>query len=64
MLTDPLPAITLLHGVGMKLMAASDAGALADAYRRNRAYLAPQYLKIAGQWQDHVLFQRILQGPL
>ena len=106
MLTDPLPALTLLHGVGMRLMAASDAGALADAYLRNRAYLAPweplredsyftaagqeaviatklalyeagtevqgferiglapQYLKIAGQWQDHELFQRILQGPL
>ena len=30
----------------------------------DRIGLAPQYLKIAGQWQDHVLFQRILQGPL
>ena len=29
-----------------------------------RIGLAPQYLKIAGQWQDHELFQRILQGPL
>ena len=25
-----------------------------------RIGLAPQYLKIAGQWQDHLLFQRIL----
>ena len=56
MLTDPLPAITLLHGVEMKLMAASDAGALAEAYRRNRAYLAPweplredSYFTAAGQ---------------
>jgi ribosomal-protein-alanine N-acetyltransferase len=23
--------------------------------------LAPSYLKIAGSWQDHVLFQRILE---
>ncbi|WP_354182046.1 GNAT family protein [Arthrobacter sp. UYP6] len=26
--------------------------------------LAPQYLKIAGRWQDHLLFQRILEDPL
>lgn len=25
--------------------------------------LAPAYLKIAGQWQDHVLFQRICDAP-
>ena len=25
--------------------------------------LAPLYLKIAGQWQDHLLFQRILEAP-
>jgi [ribosomal protein S5]-alanine N-acetyltransferase len=25
--------------------------------------LAPQYLKIAGQWQDHVLFQLVNSGP-
>ena len=24
--------------------------------------LAPKYLKIAGQWQDHILFQRILES--
>lgn len=24
--------------------------------------LAPKYLKIAGQWQDHVLFQRIIES--
>ena len=29
-----------------------------------RIGLAAQYLKIAGRWQDHELFQRILQGPL
>ena len=56
MLTDPLPAITLLHGVGMNRMAASDAGALADAYLRNRTYLAQweplredSYFTAAGQ---------------
>lgn len=27
----------------------------------SRYGLAPKYLKIAGQWQDHVLFQRILE---
>ncbi|WP_219816559.1 hypothetical protein [Arthrobacter sp. Y81] len=25
------------------------------------AHVAPAYLKIAGSWQDHVLFQRILE---
>lgn len=30
----------------------------------DRIGLAPQYLKIAGKWQDHVLFQRILQAQL
>lgn len=25
---------------------------------------APQYLKIAGRWQDHLLFQRILEPPV
>jgi len=24
---------------------------------------APRYLRIAGEWQDHVLFQRILEDP-
>jgi ribosomal-protein-alanine N-acetyltransferase len=27
-----------------------------------RIGVAPDYLKIAGRWQDHVLFQRILHG--
>lgn len=27
-----------------------------------RIGLAPQYLKIAGEWQDHLLFQKILVG--
>jgi ribosomal-protein-alanine N-acetyltransferase len=27
-----------------------------------RIGVAPQYLKIAGRWQDHVLFQRILHA--
>lgn len=27
----------------------------------SRYGFAPQYLKIAGQWQDHILFQRILE---
>ena len=28
----------------------------------DRIGLAPQYLKIAGRWQDHLLFQRILEA--
>ena len=27
-----------------------------------RIGFAPAYLKIAGKWQDHVMFQRILHG--
>ncbi|VXC20691.1 Putative ribosomal N-acetyltransferase YdaF [Microbacterium sp. 8M] len=26
--------------------------------------LAPRYLRIAGEWQDHLLFQRILEDPV
>jgi len=26
--------------------------------------LAPRYLRIAGEWQDHVMFQRLLDSPL
>lgn len=41
MLTEPLSATTLLHGIRMEVMAASHADALAAGYRRNRTYLAP-----------------------
>ena len=36
MLTEPLPAADLLHGVRLQVMNASDADALAAAYRLNR----------------------------
>ena len=29
-----------------------------------RIGLAPRYLLIAGRWQDHVLFQRLLDAPI
>ncbi|GGM50419.1 GNAT family N-acetyltransferase [Microbacterium saperdae] len=29
-----------------------------------RIGLAPRYLRIAGSWQDHVLFQRLLEEPV
>ncbi|PZR52200.1 GNAT family N-acetyltransferase [Xylanimonas oleitrophica] len=47
-----LEAATLLHN-----------GASQAVLARNgfeRVGLAPRYLRIAGRWQDHVLFQRIL----
>lgn len=41
MLTEPLPVATLLHGVRLRVIDPSDAGALAAAYRLNRSHLAP-----------------------
>lgn len=29
-----------------------------------RIGVAPRYLEIAGEWQDHVLFQRLLEQPI
>ncbi|MCC3301796.1 GNAT family N-acetyltransferase [Arthrobacter sp. zg-Y895] len=41
MLSEPFPATQLLHGVRLRVADLSDADALAAAYDRNRAYLAP-----------------------
>ena len=49
------------------------AGTLRDNLRSQRVLVhngfvsfgvAPAYLKIAGQWQDHVLFQKVNPSPL
>jgi len=29
-----------------------------------RIGIAPKYLRIAGEWQDHILFQLLLEEPL
>lgn len=45
---------TLLHNVGSQ-----------QVLERNgftRIGVAPSYLKIAGRWQDHILFQRVASG--
>jgi ribosomal-protein-alanine N-acetyltransferase len=47
-----LQAATLLHN------AASQRVLAANGFER--IGIAPKYLRIAGEWQDHVLFQRIL----
>ncbi|MCC9205091.1 GNAT family N-acetyltransferase [Arthrobacter sp. zg-Y769] len=41
MLSEPLPAPQLLHGIRLRVADLSDAEALAAAYQRNRSYLAP-----------------------
>ncbi|WP_309064226.1 GNAT family N-acetyltransferase [Microbacterium sp.] len=45
-------ASTLVHNVASQRVH--------EANRFERIGLAPQYLRIAGRWQDHLLFQRIL----
>lgn len=47
-----LQAATLLHNIGSQRVL-SGAGF-------ERIGLAPKYLRIAGEWQDHLLFQRLL----
>ncbi|MGP6171151.1 GNAT family N-acetyltransferase [Microbacterium sp. A204] len=49
-----LQAATLLHN------AASQRVLAANGFER--IGMAPKYLRIAGEWQDHYLFQRILRG--
>jgi ribosomal-protein-alanine N-acetyltransferase len=51
-----LQAATLPHNV------ASQRVLTANGF--SRIGLAPRYLRIAGEWQDHVLFQTILEEPL
>jgi ribosomal-protein-alanine N-acetyltransferase len=51
-----LQAATLPHNVGsQRVLAASGFEQIG---------LAPRYLRIAGEWQDHLLFQRLLEEPL
>ncbi|GII97891.1 [SSU ribosomal protein S5P]-alanine acetyltransferase [Sediminihabitans luteus] len=45
-------AATLVHNAGSQRVLATNGF--------EQIGLAPRYLKIAGRWQDHVLFQRIL----
>jgi ribosomal-protein-alanine N-acetyltransferase len=49
-------AATLVHNVASQRVL--------DANGFERIGLAPRYLRIAGAWQDHVLFQRLLEEPV
>lgn len=51
-----LQAATLLHNLGSQRVLAANGF--------ERIGLAPKYLRIAGEWQDHLLFQRLLEEPL
>jgi ribosomal-protein-alanine N-acetyltransferase len=51
-----LQAATLLHNLGSQRVL------LGNGFER--IGMAPKYLLIAGEWQDHLLFQRLLEEPL
>jgi ribosomal-protein-alanine N-acetyltransferase len=51
-----LQAATLLHNVGSQRVLVGNGF--------ERIGMAPKYLRIAGEWQDHLLFQRLLEEPL
>jgi len=51
-----LQAATLLHNLGSQRVL------LGNGFER--IGLAPKYLRIAGEWQDHLLFQLLLEEPL
>ncbi|MGJ0388172.1 GNAT family N-acetyltransferase [Microbacterium sp. CGR1] len=51
-----LQAATLLHNIGSQHVL-TQAGF-------ERIGIAPQYLRIAGEWQDHLLFQLLLDEPV
>lgn len=51
-----LQAATLLHNLGSQRVL------LGNGFER--IGLAPKYLRIAGEWQDHILFQLLLEEPL
>jgi ribosomal-protein-alanine N-acetyltransferase len=51
-----MQAATLLHNMGSQRVL------LGNGFER--IGLAPKYLRIAGEWQDHLLFQRLLEEPL
>lgn len=51
-----LQAATLVHnGASQRVLSVNGFG---------RIGLAPRYLRIAGEWQDHVLFQRLLDDDV
>jgi hypothetical protein len=50
--------------VGIRVVSPDDAEAFTDLLSRNRSFLAPwDPVRIAGRWQDHLLFQRLADGP-
>lgn len=51
-----LQASTLLHNLASQRVLAANGV--------ERIGLAPKYLRIAGEWQDHLLFQLLLEEPL
>lgn len=51
-----LQAATLLHNLGSQRVL------ICNGFER--IGMAPKYLRIAGEWQDHLLFQRLLEEPL
>lgn len=51
-----LQAATLLHNLGSQRVL------LGNGFER--IGIAPKYLRIAGEWQDHLLFQLLLEQPL
>jgi len=51
-----LQAATLLHNTGSQRVLTGNGF--------ERIGLAPKYLRIAGEWQDHLLFQLLLEEPL
>ncbi|MDR6868515.1 ribosomal-protein-alanine N-acetyltransferase [Microbacterium resistens] len=51
-----IQAATLVHNLGSQRVLAVNGF--------QQIGLAPRYLRIAGEWQDHLLFQRILEDPV
>ena len=51
-----IQAATLVHNAASQRVL--------NALGFTRIGLAPRYLRIAGEWQDHLLFQRILEDPV
>jgi [ribosomal protein S5]-alanine N-acetyltransferase len=51
-----LQAATLVHNQGSQRVL------IANGFEQ--IGFAPRYLKIAGEWQDHILFQRLLEEPV
>ncbi|MBS1674857.1 MAG: GNAT family N-acetyltransferase [Actinobacteria bacterium] len=49
-----IQAATLVHNIASQRVLAANGFA--------RIGLAPRYLRIAGEWQDHLLFQRLLEA--